>query len=313
MAWAFATAKHRNEKLFTALAIAAQRRLREFNPQDVANTAWAFESLSVRNRPLFEAISAQALKKLPDMQAQSLTFLVDVKLDCHDAVESELRKTLTRFISVMPKKGEPWDQEVMKQAVWDIHIDSFGHIGSRLLWDALGVAETSNQLVKNAQKQIDDIIREDDAVLVPKSMEQGSSRKHQRVFSYAEYELEPPADEQGMICGKMLFENGFRTTRADPRWFKHTPLPINTWVDRSLCAEAQMLAEFCTQLQKEGLAGNPDLNALLHGTLAVFTSAPPCLSCVGVLWQFKLSFPNVELQFSSGVGRGLEAWMSIRP
>ena len=38
-AWAFATANHRDEKLFAALAIAAERRLSEFKPQELANTA----------------------------------------------------------------------------------------------------------------------------------------------------------------------------------------------------------------------------------------------------------------------------------
>ena len=41
-AWAYATAKHRDERLFAALARTAKRRLSEFNAQEVANTAWAF-------------------------------------------------------------------------------------------------------------------------------------------------------------------------------------------------------------------------------------------------------------------------------
>ena len=44
-AWAFATMNYRDEKLFPALAIAAERRLSEFSPQDVANTAWAFATV----------------------------------------------------------------------------------------------------------------------------------------------------------------------------------------------------------------------------------------------------------------------------
>ena len=38
-AWAFATVKHPVEKLLTALARAAEERVREFNAQDLANTA----------------------------------------------------------------------------------------------------------------------------------------------------------------------------------------------------------------------------------------------------------------------------------
>ena len=38
-AWAFATVKYRDDKLFAALARAEERRLSEFNPQEGANTA----------------------------------------------------------------------------------------------------------------------------------------------------------------------------------------------------------------------------------------------------------------------------------
>ena len=35
-----------DEKLFSALARGAERRLREFNAQELANTAWAFATMS---------------------------------------------------------------------------------------------------------------------------------------------------------------------------------------------------------------------------------------------------------------------------
>ena len=40
-AWAFATASHKDEGLFTALAVAAEQRMWDFNSQDLANTAFA--------------------------------------------------------------------------------------------------------------------------------------------------------------------------------------------------------------------------------------------------------------------------------
>ena len=42
MAWAFATAIHLDEKLFTAFAEAAELQLSDFNAQNIANTAWEF-------------------------------------------------------------------------------------------------------------------------------------------------------------------------------------------------------------------------------------------------------------------------------
>ena len=44
-AWAFATVGHKNERLFTALAAAAERRIKDFNSQEVVNTAWAFATV----------------------------------------------------------------------------------------------------------------------------------------------------------------------------------------------------------------------------------------------------------------------------
>ena len=41
-AWAFATVGHKDERLFSMLAAAAERRMRDFNSQVLANTAWAF-------------------------------------------------------------------------------------------------------------------------------------------------------------------------------------------------------------------------------------------------------------------------------
>merc|ERR1712146_215733 len=36
--------------------------------------------------------------------------------------------------------------------------------------------------------------------------------------------------------------------RGEAKWLRHVRLPINAWVDRSLCSEVQMMTEFCTEL-----------------------------------------------------------------
>ena len=51
-AWASAKVMHRDEKLFTALARAAEQRLSEFKPQELANTAWALAKVSVPDERL---------------------------------------------------------------------------------------------------------------------------------------------------------------------------------------------------------------------------------------------------------------------
>ena len=58
--------KYRDEKLFAALATAAERRLSEFNPQNVANTAWAFATVNYRDEKLFAALAIAAARRLSD-------------------------------------------------------------------------------------------------------------------------------------------------------------------------------------------------------------------------------------------------------
>ena len=43
--------------LVAALATAAERRMRDFNRQDVANTAWAFATVNYRDGRLFAALA----------------------------------------------------------------------------------------------------------------------------------------------------------------------------------------------------------------------------------------------------------------
>ena len=54
-AWAFATVKRPEEKLFTALARAAERRVSEFNALSLANTAWAIATVSYRHEKILAA------------------------------------------------------------------------------------------------------------------------------------------------------------------------------------------------------------------------------------------------------------------
>ena len=43
--WAFAPLGHKDERLFSTLAAAAEQRIRHFNSQELANTAWAFATV----------------------------------------------------------------------------------------------------------------------------------------------------------------------------------------------------------------------------------------------------------------------------
>ena len=61
-----------DEPLFAALARAAGPRLREFNTQNLANTAWSFATAGERDEVLFAALSKAAESRLSEFNAQEL-------------------------------------------------------------------------------------------------------------------------------------------------------------------------------------------------------------------------------------------------
>ena len=85
-AWAFATARHGDARLWHALAAevtarasatasgAGARGLELWKPQELANTAWAFARAERSAPELFEAIAAEAVLpgRLGDFSAQAL-------------------------------------------------------------------------------------------------------------------------------------------------------------------------------------------------------------------------------------------------
>ena len=71
-AWAFATWGHKEERLFTALAAAAERRMRNFTSQDLANSAWAFATVGHKEERLFSALAAAAERRMRDFTSQNL-------------------------------------------------------------------------------------------------------------------------------------------------------------------------------------------------------------------------------------------------
>ena len=63
-AWAFATVGRKDERLFSTLAAAAEQRMRDFNSQELANTAWAFAVANFFSELLFGPTFAHCLEAM---------------------------------------------------------------------------------------------------------------------------------------------------------------------------------------------------------------------------------------------------------
>jgi len=61
-----------NRPLLAAIASASIPTIRDFNTQNISNTAWAFATLGMLHEPFMASISAQALPPLSETEAQDL-------------------------------------------------------------------------------------------------------------------------------------------------------------------------------------------------------------------------------------------------
>ena len=58
--------------LFAALSTAAEWRMGDFNPQELANTAWAFATAGQNDALLFAALATAAERRMGDFNVQNL-------------------------------------------------------------------------------------------------------------------------------------------------------------------------------------------------------------------------------------------------
>ena len=67
-----AIASQSDAKVFSVLARAAERRLGDFNVQELANTAWALATASESDAQVFAALARAAERRLGDFNVQEL-------------------------------------------------------------------------------------------------------------------------------------------------------------------------------------------------------------------------------------------------
>ncbi|CAE7320053.1 PIP5K9, partial [Symbiodinium microadriaticum] len=103
---------------------------------------------------------------------------------------------------------------------------------------------------------------------------------------------------QATLGGRQLSQSavsGVSDGLRAQRWLFPVPLAVGS-VERSLCAEFQVLAQTCDVIF-EDLSDSSE-GQRVSGKVQLFISAPPCLSCVAAICQFQLLLPCVELEVS---------------
>ena len=92
---------HKEEQLFTALAAAAKRRMREFNSQDLAKTAWAYSTACMLDEDLQLHVTRSA-------------FALSRKLDGQGGPFSHKSAVFAIFTGVVAVSGCKYDQHILE-------------------------------------------------------------------------------------------------------------------------------------------------------------------------------------------------------
>ena len=71
-AWACATVGHASPALFDAIASASMALVGEFKPQELASTAWAYATVGHKSLVLFDAIAKASVKRVGELDPQGL-------------------------------------------------------------------------------------------------------------------------------------------------------------------------------------------------------------------------------------------------
>ena len=66
---------YKGERMFTALAAAAERRIWDLKSQEFANAVWAFATVSHKDEQLFTALARDAEQRSGDLNPQELANL----------------------------------------------------------------------------------------------------------------------------------------------------------------------------------------------------------------------------------------------
>ncbi|CAK9065991.1 unnamed protein product [Durusdinium trenchii] len=298
IAWSFATLAYLVPSMMAAISSEVLRGIHRQDARDLANLAFAFATLCQlkEDEPLKEALSEEVLKKLNWIQPQSLAFLTEVGLEAstHPFLLQKLNEILDHLVTALATREatSAWKRRV-EAALQELYLDHLGSVGSHLLLSRLQIDAPDQDFILRAMQSF--------PTCAGRTRGLETQRPQQRrIFAYSEHRLQTTDATGGRdaTAGRMLREHGFQGLRRWQKgWLKPLTLPVNHYVDRSVCAEFQVLNEICDLVNEEALADDMQSCALVEGVVQLLVSTAPCLSCISAALQFQLLFPKVHLQF----------------
>lgn len=291
--WALAVSAIKQEPAPQAAAAGGAPVAAGLNPQNLANAAWPFEDASPPRTPLARAAPDAALGCLAEFEVQPLATLCDRTLPHQSRFHERLRPVAKAFFLRIPNSlaREEWDDYA--RAVDEAGIDNFGSVGTRLLLGWLGVPEAPARFCRRGLEEgwVPRLGR-----LLATVEREGVQWTRTRVVGHVQYDL-----AGGLIRGEEAAENAYHgEVRGDSRWLRATTPPFNLFADRRTCCEFRFFDRIIEQLDCARMASDPVRRAQVTGYVTMHINAPPCVSCIGVVRQVQLLFPNIQIQLCGG-------------
>jgi len=233
------------------------------------------------------AISQEVIRRLDNLDPQAMANLIDSVPSCAEDLGKRLAPVLDFFVAGMPSSLDGWrDGRTFTNLLQQVAVDNFGIVGTSAVLQRLGIGQAPVSFLQRAHHRVTQVLQEADV------RKDTFGLIHKRVLCYAEWDVITSSGES--IRGALLRENGIRVGHTEPpAWLRSFPTPINYMIGRDLCGEFQLVTGMALVLD----AVSP---GRLQGSATIFSSCTPCVSCVAVLRQFHLRFPELQVTFANG-------------
>jgi hypothetical protein len=187
------------------------------------------------------------------------------------------------------------DKDTYGRNMADFGVDNFGKIGGRCLLNQIGIGKSPENWTWSAKR----FVRAWADGVGKRADDWKAQTIHRRVYVFSEYHFASTLRPFSPLLEGCSFQlNGLRQDPETARrpWLCAVQLPISKWVDRTLCAEFQLLTEVCEMINRTGIElTSPELRHSVYGLLNMYLSEPSCVSCTGSMKQFQTLFPGVDM------------------
>ena len=284
LAWSLASVQHLDPPVMANIVESSVQCIKELDARQVASIVWSCAQLKVNESPLMlllDALDGPLLDELPVQQVGSLAD--SMSLQFSSSLQERVTERLGRSVRILEERltrivpgpdgfsEKSPSLQCFAAAVQQLGADQLGDSGSCELLRTCGIApklRLSSSFAPDSKRLL--------------------------VKASAIYDIKVGHSE---LQGSYVAVSGVDDSLRGTRWISPIQLPLGKQVDRSLCGEFQVLAKLCDEViehESEVLT----FPSKVTGTLQLFVTAAPCLSCIAAVYQFHRLFPKIKLDVS---------------